>query len=216
MREYVTAADRIAREQTGPVLDWGCGFGHISHLLREHGLTVTSVDYDPGSDLGGSSKPSDRFPDVQILFLEDAVKLPFADDSYDSVLSMGVLEHVLDPEGSVAEVRRVLRPGGTFYVYKLPNRFSYLEWISRRLGMPYHGEREEDVLYTRRGARELLERHGFEVVELRLANMLPLTLPGRLARLASPVIWRLNVLLARVPLLNLLATNVEAVARNGR
>jgi hypothetical protein len=46
--------------------------------------------------------------------------------------------------------------------------------------------------------------------------MLPLTLPGRLARLASPVIWRLNVLLARVPLLNLLATNVEAVARNGR
>ena len=55
-------------------------------------------------------------------------------EPFDAVLSCGVLEHVEDPDASLDEIRRVLQPGGTFYVYKLPNRASYLEAIARRLG----------------------------------------------------------------------------------
>ena len=55
-------------------------------------------------------------------------------------------------------------------------------------------------------------RHGFEVRDVRLANMLPLTIDHPVAaRLARPV-WALNRLLGRVPLLNRLATNVEVDA----
>jgi hypothetical protein len=43
--------------------------------------------------------------------------------------------------------------------------------------------------------------------------MLPLTLPGRLAARLAPLIWAVNALLTRIPGLNLVATNVEAVAR---
>ena len=43
------------------------------------------------------------------------------------MLSCGVLEHVQDPDASLDEIRRVLRPGGTFYVTNLPNRYSYTE-----------------------------------------------------------------------------------------
>ena len=85
--------------------------------------------------------------------------------------------------------------------------------MARRLGLNYHGRLPDDTLWTTRSARETLERHAFEVVELRRANMLPLTLAGGLASRLAPAIWLLNRVLARLPLLNLLATNVEAVAR---
>ena len=138
--------------------------------------------------------------------------LPFLDGSFDAVLSLGVLEHVADPAASLDELHRLLRPGGTLYIYKLPNRFSWLEWVARRLGLDYHGMRPYDTLYTLRSAVQLASDHGFEVRSARRANMLPLTLPGALATRLSGLIWALNGALSRVPGLNLLATNVELIA----
>lgn len=212
LREYRAIYDRIVSDRPGRVLDWGCGHGHASDALQRDGLDVVALEYVPDA-AEGSRSPLPYFPDVEAMTTREPVKLPFPDASFDAVLSLGVLEHVPDPEGSIQEIRRVLRPGGHFYVYKLPNRFSYLEKIARLAGLSYHGEREHDTLWTVRSARAALRRHGFEVERVRRANMLPLTLPGRVAERLAPLIWRLNVVLGRVPLLNLLATNVEAVAR---
>mgnify|MGYP000105399565 CR=1 FL=1 len=46
----------------------------------------------------------------------DGAALPFEDDTFDSVLALGVLEHVVDLDGLLREVQRVLRPGGAFLV----------------------------------------------------------------------------------------------------
>jgi SAM-dependent methyltransferase len=208
-REYAAIVDRVAADRPGRLLDWGCGYGLISHELMARGLEVVSTDYDPARP---GRRASEHFADVSIEFLADPVALPFPDEAFDAVLSLGVLEHVAQPAASLDEIRRVLRPGGTLHVYKLPNRYSWLEWVARRVGLPYHGSRPDDRLYTLRSAEALLERHGFVVAESRRANMLPLTLNGRVAnRLAGPL-WALNELLSRVPALNLLATNVELVA----
>lgn len=129
------------------------------------------------------------------------------------MLSSGVLEHVQKPEKSLVELDRVLKPGGTLYVYKLPNETSYLEWLARRLGMYYHGKYQDDRLYTVPKARALLTENGYRVQEIRLANMLPLSLfTGRIGEILAPAVWALNRALARVPVLNRLATNVELVA----
>ena len=159
-------------------------------------------------------RPLERFPDVEAyIATEDPRRLPYGDHSFDAVLSCGVLEHVQDPDSSLEELKRVLRPGGTLYVYKLPNRRSYLEWIARRIGWYYHGAGEFDTVYTLSSARELLVRHGYAVGEIRYANMLPLTMGGRLIERLTPVIWSLSRALSHVPGLNRLATNVELIAR---
>jgi SAM-dependent methyltransferase len=49
----------------------------------------------------------------------DATAMPFPDDSFDSVVSCLMLHHIIDWEGAVAEVARVLRPGGIFVGYDL-------------------------------------------------------------------------------------------------
>ena len=172
-----------------------------------------SFDYR-GDDAPDTEVALATYPDVRAHVSSDPRRLPYADASFPAVLSCGVLEHVLDPDASLAELARVLRPGGTLYVYKLPSRFSYLERIAKRAGLYYHGAEPHELLYTPRTARDLLERHGFAVRELRLANMLPLTLDFPLAQrpAVAQAVWGANRALARVPGLNRVATNVELVA----
>jgi SAM-dependent methyltransferase len=212
LREYEAIADRIAADAPGRILDWGCGFGHMTALLRERGLDVDAFDFRPEVPEPGP-RPLSRFPDIE-AYVEnrDPVRLPYEDGRFAAVLSCGVLEHVADPDGSLEELKRVLEPGGTVYVYKLPNRWSYLEAVARAGGLYYHGAWEHDRVYDLASAATLLGRHGFAVRELRRANMLPLTVGGAaLGRAAAPL-WRLNTALARVPGLSGLATNVELVA----
>jgi SAM-dependent methyltransferase len=209
--EYVAIADRIARDPAETVLDWGSGVGQVSDLLRRRGLAVSSFEYRPELE-APSEERSPLIPEITAQVSPEPVALPYEDDAFDAVLSCGVLEHVEDPDANLEEIRRVLRPGGTFYVYKLPNRFSYTEFLARRLGLAHHGSRPFDRLYDKRRARALMGRHGFEITEMRRANMLPLALRGRFLERHSRGWWRANRALARVPLLNLLATNLELVA----
>lgn len=212
MEEYRAIVDRICADRPVSVLDWGSGHGQMTHLLRQAGLDVTAFDYEPDVTQDGL-RPMERYPDLSVYLSAHPWRLPFEDGAFDAVLSCGVLEHVADPDASLEEIRRVLAPGGTFYVYKLPNRTSYLEAIARRLGLYYHGACEHDKLYDRRVAADLVRRHGFAISELERANLLPLTVTGDWATRAAPLIWRLNRLLGRIPGLNVLATNIQLVAR---
>jgi SAM-dependent methyltransferase len=210
MLMYQELARGLAHRNPGRLLDWGCGFGQVTALLREQGVDAVAFDYR--ADLDAPATVSlERFPEIEAHVSPDPVRLPFENGSFDTVLSCGVLEHVEDPHGSLEEIRRVVRPGGTFYITNLPNRFSYTEAIARLLGLYYHGQLPNDRVYTKRTARELLERHGFEVHELRLAHMLPLTLGGP----ARPI-WIASRALERIPGLNLAATSLEVVAVSGR
>jgi len=207
MREYEAIAERIAAEHPGPVLDWGAGHGQVSHLLRERGVDVTSFDYV--ADTPHEVRRLEHYPELEVHVSGEPVALPFPDESFDLVLSCGVLEHVQRPEESLGEIHRILRPGGRLLVYKLPNRFSYLEAIAKRAGLYYHGALPDDRVYDRRSAVSLLQRRGFRVDAFRRRNMLPLTVEHPLVWRLSGAVWWLNVALSHVPGLSLLATNVE-------
>jgi ubiquinone/menaquinone biosynthesis C-methylase UbiE len=206
MLQYHALADDLAARKPGYVLDWGCGYGQVSALLRQRGIDVVPFDYR-AERARPTVEPLERFPELEAHFSPDPVALPFDDDSFDTALSCGVLEHVQQPDASIDEIRRVLRPGGTFYVTNLPNRWSYTEKLARLLGRYYHGQLPNDRVYTRRTARALVERHGFDVEELRLVHMLPLALGGP----ARPI-WTASSVLERIPGLNAVATSIELVA----
>ena len=197
----------------GKVLDVGCGAGSVAKAVKQArpDLEVVGCDVSKAALAIATASPQGvEFRAAQ------AERLPFEDGEFDFVWIFDVLEHVEDPDGSLAEIRRILRPGGAFYCFKLPNRHSYLERIAKAAGLYYHGQDSRDRLYTMASARALLTRHGFTVLELRRANMLPLTVTGPVAQRAARAIWGVNRGLARVPGLNAVATNVELVARTPR
>jgi SAM-dependent methyltransferase len=210
MLQYKTLAGNLATRNPGRVLDWGCGYGQVTALLRERGIEVVPFDYR--AELSQPTvEPLELFPEVLAHYSPDPVALPFVDGAFDAVLSCGVLEHVQDPDGSLEEIRRVLRPGGTFYVTNLPNRYSYTERIARLIGRYYHGQLPNDRVYTKQSIRELLARHGFAVRQLRRVHMLPLTIGG-----PARLVWGVSTALERVPGLNVVATSLELAATAGR
>ncbi|WP_326566232.1 class I SAM-dependent methyltransferase [Amycolatopsis rhabdoformis] len=95
------------------ILDAGCGAGPLSALLLERGAVVTGIDSSAGmleharARLGSSV-------DLRVVDLADP--LPFADDSFDDVVASLVLHYLEDWGPTLAEFRRVLRPGGRLLV----------------------------------------------------------------------------------------------------
>jgi 2-polyprenyl-6-hydroxyphenyl methylase / 3-demethylubiquinone-9 3-methyltransferase len=106
------------------VLDVGCGAGFLSNHLAREGFEVTGIDASQASiDVAARH---DETRKARYL-LGDAMRLPFADASFDVVCAMDFLEHVEEPAAVVAEVSRVLKPGGVFFFHTF-NR-NPLAWL---------------------------------------------------------------------------------------
>ncbi|HEU0132346.1 MAG TPA: class I SAM-dependent methyltransferase [Mycobacteriales bacterium] len=97
----------------GRVLEVGAGSGAMAAgLLRRHpDLDLTASDYDPAM-VAVAARALAAFGGRARATVADATALPFADESFDTVLSFLMLHHVGAWERAVAEAVRVLRPGG--------------------------------------------------------------------------------------------------------
>lgn len=151
------------------VLDAGCGSGRIFRYELQAGCRVVGVDI--GAELRDN-------PNVDERVRGDVQRLPFAGASFDAVLASHVMEHLPQPEQALAEVARVLRPGGRFLLLT-PNRFHYVPLLAGVLPQRLHvwfnrrrGVKERDVfptLYRANTAgrlRRLLEGAGLTVERL--------------------------------------------------
>lgn len=123
------------------VLDLGCGEGrHAITAYLEAAVTVVGVDLSL-TDLGTAASRFREFEDPDdtarslTLACSSGLRLPFADASFDKVICAEVLEHVPDYQGMLAEIHRVLKPGGQLAV-SVP-RFGP-EWICWQLSDAYH------------------------------------------------------------------------------
>ena len=95
------------------VLDVGCGGGFTCEFLAERGAQVTGVDQSAACIAAASAHAADM--DYLIKYQQsEAEQLPFADHSFDVVTCVDVLEHVDDVKETVAQISRVLKPGGRF------------------------------------------------------------------------------------------------------
>lgn len=104
------------------VLDLGCQTGALAVALCEKGARVTGVDIDAALVRGAEIRA--RCHGVCAEFrVARAEALPFEDESFDLVTFIDVIEHVENASRALAEIARVLRPGGQVYIQG-PNRFS--------------------------------------------------------------------------------------------
>jgi SAM-dependent methyltransferase len=129
------ALDRLGgRAEGATALDVGCGNGvGMQVILARFGVaTVDGLDIDP-SQLSHARRRLRGLPSDRMRLIEaDATRIPAADDSYDVVFDFGLLHHIIDWRRTVAEIVRVLRPGGRFYFEEVPGS-SLRSWPSRVL-----------------------------------------------------------------------------------
>lgn len=119
----------LAPRQGELVADLGCGSGRAILWNRDLGTDVVGIDIAPFFS-------HDARLHVDLM-LADLRQLPFADDTFDKAWSLDVLEH-LSPEalaGMLAEASRVLKPGGSLFVYTHVRKNARiaigLRWINR-------------------------------------------------------------------------------------
>lgn len=125
LRRNRAIADEVARfvRLSGArVLDVGCQAGALPVALAERGADVTGVDVDAALLEGAQLRAQGHGVRAEFVVAR-AESLPFGDAAFDVVTFVDVIEHVDDARASVAEIARVLRPGGTLYLFG-PNRFS--------------------------------------------------------------------------------------------
>lgn len=100
------------------VLELGCGRGVGLHVLRRcvPGAQVDAFDLDRRMVRTARSRLAQP---VRGLWVGDAAILPLRTASYDAVFDFGILHHVPDWRAAVAEIGRVLRPGGRLYAEEM-------------------------------------------------------------------------------------------------
>jgi ubiquinone/menaquinone biosynthesis C-methylase UbiE len=163
-------------------LDCGCCDGEYTAALRERGADlVIGTDVDSVRVARARGRWSDR---AGVEFdVATAESLPFDDRHFDGVLLNEVLEHVVDQEAALRELRRVLAPGGVLVVFS-PNRWfpfeghgmivgsrnfgspvPLLPWLPRRLSLPVMKARN----YWPHELRRLVAAAGFEIAHVGFA-----------------------------------------------
>ncbi|MEV0121442.1 class I SAM-dependent methyltransferase [Streptomyces sp. NPDC050703] len=203
----LAAALGPATSRPATVLDVGCGDGTAAAtaapLLAGH--RVIGVDWSQDA----LKRAHAHLPDVVRGELADG-GLPFAGGAADAVLFSEVIEHLVDPDSALDELRRVLRPGGHLML-STPNLAA---WYNRGLLLAgvqpvfsevslrgIHGRPGTEVvghlrLYTARALREFVSASGFEVVRLTGAPFHGVPRPLRaLDRLACAVPSASSILL---------------------
>lgn len=115
---YLFAAAHVAGCD---VLDAACGEGYGAALLARHAKSVIGLDIDGPTIAAARAKyavPALRFAAGSVT------AMPFADASFDCVVSFETLEHLAEQQAMLAEMRRVLRPQGVLII-STPNRVEY-------------------------------------------------------------------------------------------
>lgn len=134
--------DRLGLLEGDRLLDVGCGAGRHTYQALRMGAEVVALDQNT-DDLRGIDEMVEAMADAgeikppagPVTLAADALALPFDDGHFDRVVASEILEHIPDDRGAIAELARVVRPGGTVAV-SVPRRWT--ERVCWALSDQYH------------------------------------------------------------------------------
>ncbi len=163
--------DRVSFSSGDVVLDLGCGEGrHVISAFLEADVHSIGVDLSY-QDLVTTRSKFDDFAETEAqtaandddrsfaLAQTNALYLPFADNTFDTVICSEVLEHIPDYQAVIIEIERVLKPGGQF-VASVPRYWP--EWICWAFSDEYHANEGGHLRIFNAGKlRGQIEQAGF-------------------------------------------------------
>jgi SAM-dependent methyltransferase len=163
--KVIRALEHVRGHARGELLDVGCGSMPFAGVLEDRVTRYVGVDLPGSHDFWGAH------PHVYGL----AETLPFRDASFDTLLSVSLLNYLPEPGRMIAEARRLLRPDGILLL-EFPQT------------MPLDDEDRDYFRFTRHGAELLLRANGFEPLEY-----VPIgSLPARVGLSTIGALGRLN------------------------
>jgi len=163
----------------GRLLDVGCGTGVLAARLAARGYEATGLDPSDGM----LRLLRERAPEVAAV-QASAMDMPFGDEEFDLSVSVATMHHIADPESvrrALAEMVRVVRPGGKVIVWDHNPRNPYWPYLMKRVPQ----DRGDERLV---GVKELvdgLRAGGADPVSVEQLGMVPDFVPERLLRAAA-------------------------------
>ncbi|MFH1618395.1 MAG: class I SAM-dependent methyltransferase [bacterium] len=114
---YASRLNRLVkwtRPKGKKVLDAGCGFGLLMHMLRHSGAQYPVTGLNINQRQLDAARKSIEEPGAQAFswINADILNMPFASENFDIVYATDVLEHIKELPVALAEISRVLKPGG--------------------------------------------------------------------------------------------------------
>jgi SAM-dependent methyltransferase len=149
-----TIENFLPQHRGAKVLEVGCGDGAMLRLLTERGADAVGVD----ASASGVERCLARGVRAQCLDVSSD-GLPYANDSFDVVISLETFEHLMNPHYAIQEVRRVLRPQGRF-ICSVPNPRTHHPYL-------YPG------LFEYGNFRRFLQQEGFVINSVRAWQWAP-------------------------------------------
>jgi SAM-dependent methyltransferase len=180
LRRILDAKDKT---NTFEMLDIGCGHGLIHPYLNSARYRLTGIDVaEKAIHMAREMNPHVSY-DVY-----DGVRLPYPDENFDVVFTIGVLHHVpVDQRCAfVCEARRVLRPGETFVIFEHNKLNPLVQWVVSRIPFDRNA-----VLLTSWGTQKLVRNAGFREIDSHYILVFPLD---------APPLRKIEAYLSRLPL----------------
>lgn len=178
------------------VLEVGCGCGHTTAMLAHIRPDLTIIGTDETA-----AQTWEHFKAYGCSFqCCDATQLPFGDEEFDAVISFGVIEHVGDDVKFLTQIYRCLKYGGYNIIFDLPNKYSFSEFVGRKLKLPCHQKR-----YAKQVILDLLRNAKFEIVHFKREAFIPAQmnrispLAGRMMNHMSVFLFYLDRLICKTP-----------------
>lgn len=160
----------------GPVagktlLDVGCGDGVLALELARRGAIVTGLDANPAM-ISAARRGAESWAMPLVLVGGRAEELPFEDAIFDRVMAVTVLCFVRDAERAVAEMARVLKPGGWLVIGELGRWSLWAAWRRIR-GWMGNATWQAATFRSARELRSLAHAAGLDVLQVRGAAHYP-------------------------------------------
>lgn len=146
------------------VLDVGCGIGVHAIKCAEVCKEVIGFDLNE-KNLEIAHKMAQRKGLKNIRFMQHNAeeRFPFENESFDAVLHLDVIEHLIQRDFVLMEINRVLKKNGLLML-SAPNRDTTWKRMQREVGLPYYSDPDHKIEYTLDELEMELKKSEFEIV----------------------------------------------------